>query len=113
MSKKMTTLEVARLAGVTNNAVNQAILRGELNAERFGSRMYMVDEDSAMEYAARVAKHKPGPGGRGLVKALNVSITETAMDELNRMADERGISRSRMVEKMILAMARMEGMING
>ena len=112
MNKYMTVQEVARAACVSCPAVIGAINRGELRADKLG-KVYAIHEDSAMEYAARVAKHKPGPGGRGLVKALNVSITETALNEPTRMAEERGISRSRMVEKMIMAMVRMEGMLNG
>ena len=113
MPKKMTVNETARLAGVTNVAVHAAILRGEISAERFGNRMYMIDEDSAMEYAARVGKHRPGPTGRGIRKGLNVTMPEEVVNKLIRMAEERGISRSQMVEKMILAMEKMEAIING
>ena len=113
MAKKMTVAEVARMAGVTCNAVNAAILRGEISAERFGRRMFEVDEDSAMEYVARVLKHKPGPAGHGVRRGLTVTLPEETMDKFLRMVEERGISRAQMVEKMILAMEKMEAIING
>lgn len=113
MSKRMTVTEVARMAGVTGNAVNAAIICGELSAERFGERVFMIEEDSAREYAARVARHKPGREGRGLLKTLTVTLPEETLNKLLRMAEERGISRSQMVEKMILWMEKTEAMING
>ena len=113
MNKRMTVAEVARMAGVTSNAVNAAIHRGELSAERFGERMYMVEENSAREYAARVARRKPGTAGRGLLKTLTVTLPEETLNKLLRMAEERGISRSQMVGKMILWMEKTEAMING
>lgn len=113
MSKKMTVAEVARMAGVTCSAVNAAILRGELSAERFGRRMFEVYEDSAMEYAARVGKYKPGPAGRGVRMGLTVMLPEETMDKFLRMVEEHNVSRAQMVEKMILAMEKMEAIING
>lgn len=113
MSKKMTTLDVARLAGVTNNAVCAAIARGELSAERFGRRMFEVDEDSAMEYVARVLKHKPGPAGHGVRRGLTVTLPEETMNKFLRMVEEHNVSRAQVVEKMILAMEKMEAIING
>lgn len=53
MGRKITTAEAAAILGVKKRAVQAAIERGSLKAERFGSA-YVLDEDDVIERKNRL-----------------------------------------------------------
>jgi excisionase family DNA binding protein len=55
---KLTTIEAAKVLGVSDARVRQMILDGVLKAERVGARMLNVNTTSVNALAARRAKKK-------------------------------------------------------
>ena len=51
---KMTVAEVAELTGYSEGHIRYLIRNDRIDAERVGERVYLIDRDSAVEYAARM-----------------------------------------------------------
>lgn len=59
----ITTKEAAEIVDVSVQHIRYLIKQGKIQAQKFGQHAWMVDKESALEYA--LSERKPGPKSQG------------------------------------------------